>query len=82
MNIISILGPRGPDLNWNKAHKFLQILSISGKIMVSYVFQHKEGAFWHFLSKTGRQKHSGWAPKDPLHAHCTKNEVFYEGFLH
>ena len=60
VTIVSIMGLRGPELNWNKILNLLRILSTSGKMMVSYVFQHKNGetqgiwAFWHFWSKIGR----------------------------
>ena len=69
------MGPRRPELNWNKVRNFLQILVTSGKIMVSYVFQHKNGrihevcVFWYFLSKTGQQKYSAWVPGDPFYAY-------------
>ena len=48
------MAPCGPELNWSKVHNFLWILSTSGKIMVSYDFQHKNRriygiwAFWLF----------------------------------
>ena len=52
---------------WTKLKKvqnFLWILSTSGKIVVLYVFQHKNGgiyriwAFWYFLTKTGCQRYT------------------------
>ena len=75
VTVVSIMGLPGPELNWNIVHNFLRILCTSGKMMVSYVFQHKNGgihgiwAFWHFSSKIGRQKYSAWVPGDPLYAY-------------
>ena len=59
----------GPQME--KTYNFLWIWSTAGKMMISYVLQHKkEGihgiwAFWHFSSKSGHQKYSAWVPRNP-----------------
>ena len=42
VNAVSIMGPPGSKLYWNKVHNFLQILSTSSKIM-AYVFWNENG---------------------------------------
>ena len=63
----------GPELNWNKIHNFVWILSTSGKIVSHFLawirVTHRFWAFWHFLSKTGRQKYSIWVQEDHFQAH-------------
>ena len=72
VNAVSIMGPPGSKLYWNKVHNFLQILSTSSKIM-AYVFWHENGeihgiwAFCNFSSKSGCQKYIGWVPGVPFY---------------
>ena len=59
----------------NKIQNFLWIQSTSSKIMISYVFWHKNGgineiwAFWDFSSRTGHRKCSAWVVGDPFYAY-------------
>ena len=41
LNFISMIGPRGPKLTWNKNQTNLRIQTTSGKMMMSYFFWYK-----------------------------------------
>ena len=64
--LFSNCGSPGTRTKLEQIHKFLWIRITSAKIMSSYVFLYQNGrmygiwSFWHFLSKTGRQKYSAW----------------------
>ena len=68
LEFCSNCGSAGTQTKLEQIHNFLWIWSTSGKMIVSCVFW----AFWHFLSKNGRQKYSAWVPRDPFYA--------YEGY--
>ena len=66
-----------------KNYNSLWIQSISGKIMISHVFWHKNDgihgiwAFWHFSGKPGCKKYNTLVHMDPLYACGSLKEVVF-----
>ena len=76
VNFVLIMGYRGPELNWNKIHNFVWILSTSGKLIYFLAWHRgirRIWAFWHFLSRTGCQKYSIWVQKRTRFMHMRVN---------
>ena len=85
VNFVPIVGPRGPELNWNKFAIFCEFdpLQVDDDIICFLALKwgiHGTWAFWHFLSKNGGQKCSAWILKDPFYAYEGKRKMQYKRF--